>query len=115
MKYGRLLICVETSNGNKFSLVRGLESLASPHGTPIFNELECPLLMLTHTVFTAKSSAISNAISVVHECDDSCEFVMKQRPRTIEREQLCLSSQLEYEHNYIDNYMYYLNVYCMHS
>lgn len=106
MNYGLLLVCVETSSGSKLCLVRGLESLTLPSGTPIYNELECPLLMLTHTIFTAKSSAILNAVSVIHECDNLCKFTMKQWPRTIEREQLCLSSRLEYEHNYTGNYMY---------
>lgn len=115
IKYGLLLLCCKTSNGSKLCVMRGLESILSLHGAPIMNELECPLLTLTHSVFTVKSSAILKAVSVVHACGNSCQFVMKQRTRRIEREDLHLSSRLEYDHDYAGNYMYYLNVYCMNS
>lgn len=96
-------------------MIRGIESVvASPSGNnEILNDLDCPLLMLTRTIFTVKSSAILNAVSVVHECGSTCKFVIKQWPGRIEREQY-LSSRIEYEHDY-GNSLYYLNVYCMNS
>ena len=114
MKYGLLLACCKNSDGNKLCLIRGLEFLSSPQGDPITNECDCPLLMMTHIIFTTKSSAIVNAVSIIHECGDTCKFVTKQWPKNIEREKLYLSSQIEYEHDF-GNSMYYLNIYCTNS
>ena len=46
-------------------------------GTPITNEYDCPLLLMSHIIFTAKPSEILKAVSVVHECGETCRFVNK--------------------------------------
>ena len=115
MKYGLLLVCCKNENGNSLCIVRGLKFLFSQEGDLVTNEFDCPSLMLTRTVFVTKPSTVLKAVSVIHECGarGSCKFAMRQCQRTIEREQLYLSSRVEYEHDYCTNRMYYLNVYCM--
>lgn len=108
------MACCESRDGSKLCVIRGLESHVSPQGDPIVNELDCPSLMLTHTVFTAKSSCILKSVSVIHECGTTCKFTSAQFPRVIEREQLHLSARLEFIHD-CRNYAYYLNVFCMNS
>ena len=112
MKYGILLACCKKPDGCCVCLVRGFECYTSPLGDPILNELECPLLTLTRTIFAVKTKAVKRAVSIVHECTTTCQFVTKMCPRKIEREQV-LFSRLEYEHDYAQNYMYCLNIYAM--
>ena len=110
-------MCCKTESGNALCIARGLKFLFSQEGDPIMNELGCPSLVLTRTVFAIKSSAILKAVSVIHECSarGSCKFAMRRFPRNIERSQLYLSPRMEYEHDYCRNHVYYLNVYCMNS
>lgn len=111
MQYGILLVCCKTVDGKTACVLRGLEAVMAPSGEPITNEVECPLLLLTQTIFLAAPSMISNSVSVVHECDKNCTFTTKQASRRIERESVS-RSKLEYEHSF-SNSMYCLNVYCM--
>ena len=46
------------------------------------NEYDCSLLILSHVIFTVKSSKIVKSVSVVHECSKTCKFVT---PRNVER------------------------------
>ncbi len=78
----------------------------SPLSDFITNELDCPLLTMTDNIFILESVAIGNAVSIIHECSNSCKFVSQQCPRNIEREQ-CLTSQIEFQHDY-SNSMYFL-------
>ena len=80
--------------------------------TPATDELGCPLLYLTDTIFIVKTSAVLNAVSVVHKCESSCQFVSRLCPRNVERENIS-TYRLEYEHDYCGNYNYCLNVFCM--
>ena len=41
---------------------------------PVLNEYECPLLAITKRIFSADCSQIKQAVSIVHECSDSCTF-----------------------------------------
>ena len=77
MRYGVLLVCCKTSHGSIICVICGLEPVLTLQGDSI-NELACPLLMLTGTVFTAKSSMTVGAVSIVHECGNSCKFVNKE-------------------------------------
>ena len=115
MKYGLLVACCRSCHGSSVCVIRGLESHVSPQGDLIVNELDCPALMLTHTVFTVQPSSIEKSVSIIHECGNTCKFTSKQSPRVIEREQLYLSSRLEFVHDFGVNYAYYLNVYCINS
>ena len=81
-------------------------------GTPITNEYDCPLLLMSHIIFTAKPSEILKAVSVVHECGETCRFVNKETPRNVERENISLA-RVEYEHDFSTNFMYCLNIFCI--
>lgn len=84
----------------------------SPLGEEAVDELDCPLLKLTHKVFLRRPSSILKAVSVVHKCSASCKFTMKQISRHVERETVN-ASRIEYEHDSIGSLLYCLNVYCM--
>ena len=60
-------------------------------GTPI-TEYDCPLLLMSHIIFVAKPSEILKAVSVVHECGETCRFVNKETPRNVERENISLAT-----------------------
>ena len=105
MKYGILLACCSCADGRAICVVRGLETLLSPLGDPITNEYDCPLLSLTHTIFTAITSEILNTVSVIHEGTGTCQFITKECPRNVEREEVSLS-RLEYVHDFCRNFMY---------
>jgi len=110
--YGLLLVCCKPVGGNAVCVVRGLESLASPVGY-ITNKIECPLLLLSRTIFSTRTSSVLEAISVVHECTATCQFVTMQVPQNMERESRYIS-RLEYKHDFT-NLMYCLNSYCIAS
>ena len=57
-------------------VVRGLQCLESA-GIQITNDIDCPLLLLSKTVFTTRSTSILRAVSIVHECSGTCVFVNK--------------------------------------
>ena len=86
--------------------------MVSPHGNPITNECDCPLLLLSHEIFTTRALEVLKAVSVVHECGETCRFVDKETPRNVERENISLS-RLEYEHDFSSNLMYCLNIFCI--
>ena len=112
MKYGFLLACCKTTDGRCVCILRGLEAMVSPLGTAVTNEYDCPLLMLSNTVFTVKATEVLKDVSVVHECTESCQFVERAVPRNVEREDVSVS-RLEFEHDFDSNIMYCLNIFCM--
>ncbi len=81
------------------------------HHDFITNELDCPLLTMADNIFILESFAIGNAVSIIHECSNSCKFVSKQWPRNIEREQ-CLTSQIEFQHDYSNSMYFFKWVLC---
>lgn len=113
MKYGLLLLCCKTADGRVVCLLQGFETLESPLGEPFVNEHDCPLLSLTRTVITVPAFHVKKAVSVVHECTETCCFVNTVQHRNVEREQIS-QSNLVYKHDF-HNCMYSLNVYCMSS
>ena len=92
--------------------MRGLQSFQAPSGEPITNEIDCPLLTLSRSVFTTRASSVFKRVSIVHECSGTCQFVSKAVPRNIERERVSVA-RIEYEHDFSSNLVYCLNVYCM--
>lgn len=114
MKYGQLMTCFRTIDGRMACLIRGLEAMVSPLGPPILNEFDCPLLSLSHTIFTVNSTGIKKAVSVVHNCTDTCRFIDVNCFRHVEREDVTIK-RLEYKHDYSGNLMFCLNIYCMYT
>ena len=78
---------------------------------PVLNEYECPLLTLSTTVVFVHSTAISTAISVMHQCSDTCSFVRTSCFENRERESVS-TNKLVFQHDWSNN-LYCLNVYCM--
>ena len=111
-RYGILLACCKAVDGRAACIVRALEEVQTPLGVPIMNEFDCPLLSLTHTIFTVKSLEIVKAVSVIHECTESCQFIDKESARSVEREDVTFS-RIEFQHDFIGNNMFCLNVYCI--
>ncbi len=107
--YGLRLACFKTVDGRTFCILRGLQS---PLGEDITNDIDCPLLSLSNVVFATRSSSVMKAVSVVHDCSDTCQFKNKEVPRNIERKPVS-TSRTEFEHDFIGNSMYCLNIYCM--
>ena len=114
MKYGQLLVCVKTADGRLVCIVRGLEAMVSPLGIPITNEFDCPLLCLSRIIFTTTSSDIVKAVSIVHECTETCQFIDTDCSQQVEREDITMT-RLEYKHDFTGNFMFCLNVYCMRT
>ena len=106
------MTCVQTVDGRMACFIRGLEAMVSPLGTSILNEFDCPLLSLSHTIFTVNSTGIKKAVSVVHNCTDTCRFIDMECSRHVEREDVTIK-RLEYKHDYSENLMFCLNIYCM--
>lgn len=83
----------------------------TPGGSPIFNQQECPLAELTDWYEVIPSSSITGAISVFHECGDSCGIANAKRI-IVEREEVTVGSKKTIKHD-LSNNMYCINFYCM--
>ena len=106
------MTCAWTVDGRMSCSICSLKAMVSPLGTPILNEFDCALLSLSHTIFTMNSMGIKKAVSVVHNCTDTCRFIDMDCPRHVERQDVTIK-RLEYKHDFSGNLMFCLNVYCM--
>ena len=91
-------------------LTRQLEYM-DVFGQQITNEFDCPLLSMTNTLYCIPSKSVNHAVSVVHECTNSCTLVTSSVSRIIEHEHI-ESSLIIFKHDFC-NKMYCLNVYCI--
>lgn len=80
-------------------------------GTEITNEWNCPLLELQYRIEVLHSSSVLRAVSIVHQCTNTCTFNRRKALRTVERESIEQES-LTYSHD-VKNMMYCLNIYKM--
>lgn len=78
-------------------VMRGLEYLDSSLGGPT-NEVDCPLFLLSHILFTARATDVLQAVSMVHQCT-TCQFVTMTVPQNS-------IARLEYKHDYAGNLTY---------
>ena len=84
---------------------------------PITDDFECPLLSLTNTVYLvpANSIRIQVAVSIMHQCTNTCKFTETAVNRTIEREQVNVDNRsLVFKHDW-SNDLYCLNIFCMNQ
>lgn len=86
MKYGILLTSFKDIDGSAVCLARELESLTTPLGDVLASELDCPLYYLSRTIFTTQASTVVKAVSMAHECTETCYFDTSEVPRNVERE-----------------------------
>ena len=85
------------STGTDICIVRELHSQTTIHGTPLLNEFDCPLLLLSGILYIFPTSYIHTPVSVVHACSDSCKFT---------------SDISTFEHD-MSNTLFYYNIYCI--
>ena len=64
-------LSVET--GESFCVLQGCDDFVV-NSESVLDEYECPLLGITKRIFSADCSQIKQAVSIVHECSDSCTF-----------------------------------------
>ena len=86
--YGQLVATIKPKSEHTLCLVRGFESFKLSNGQHCFNNVECPLFTVTQTMFTVDSTRIAMAISMPHECQDSCKFKDTQAHNMVEREEV---------------------------
>ena len=68
------------------------------------NEFECPLLMLTKSVVPISPELIFEAVSIVHECGETCKFT-DETTRTVQRETIVENKQrLSYKHDFNNDF-----------
>ena len=91
MNYGLLLADLKPRDGESICLVRGLQSTQSGNG------FDCPVLKMSHIIFSIPSLHIMKSVSVLHECGPTCKFVQKTTNRTVKRAAISCT-KIEYEH-----------------
>ena len=111
MQYGILLATFKRNDGSVHCLVQGFQKLETTDGQAIKNSYDCPLLELSRTIFCTPSSNVRRAVSLVHECSDSCAFLETTAVDNVEREEVSIQSKLLFKHDW-QNYLYCYNVYC---
>ncbi|KAL5460040.1 hypothetical protein EMCRGX_G033453 [Ephydatia muelleri] len=84
-KYALFLTSCQLETGESFCVLQGCDEFVV-NSEPVLNEYECPLLAITKRIFSADCSQIKQAVSIVHECSDSCTFDWGSSSRRIERE-----------------------------
>ncbi|KAL5516745.1 hypothetical protein EMCRGX_G002152 [Ephydatia muelleri] len=70
-KYALFLTSCQLETGESFCVLQGCDEFVV-NSEPVLNEYECPLLAITKRIFSADCSQIKQAVSIVHECSDSC-------------------------------------------
>lgn len=111
--FAELLLCVQSSAGDRMCLVRPMELLLSSQGQRVCNEYDCPLLHAEQKVTVVPASSVNFSVSIVHECGQSCVFSVQPRQRRVERQVIVDCDNLVYQHDFSNN-LFCLNVYCMH-
>ena len=66
--YGELLLCGERDY-SPFCIIREFHDMA------VANEYDCPLLTLSLDLRIIHSNTVTTALSICHECTDSCVFI----------------------------------------
>ena len=93
------------------SLLRELKKIPSDDKSPILNDFEYPLFLLTDHVFDVATSDVVSSVSMVHCCSASCGIIEDEVPCTLERE-VVQSNEPVFRHDFIKNF-YGLNIYSL--
>ena len=102
-----------STGDSDYCMVRTLQCM-DVLGQQIMNEYDCPLLSMTNLLYCIPSTSVSHAVSVAHECTDSCLFVNSSVEvpfRRVEHESVESSFPL-FKHDFSSK-MYRRNVYCI--
>ena len=115
-QFGHLKLCIQTAEKSNYFVVQHFHQ-ASPNtyeatNTAALNDRGCPILFLSSIFRCMLSKAIISPVSIVHECDSTCSLQIRQKRTLIEREQLEVN-RLSIVHDYKNNTMFLLNIYCL--
>ena len=83
------------------------------NGQSLVNNYDCPLLFLLFQTVTIIPPAVQAAVSVMHECTNSCYFNKQNTCRHIEREDIDII-HFSYIYDW-SNPFHFLNIYCMNQ
>ena len=109
MKVGKLASCIkELSTGGSFCIVEMMEQFFCA-GARLLTELECPLAEFSGRFELISSEKIRGAVSVIHECTNSCTTANTSNHITIEREKVPYMGKVV-SHDFINN-LYSINLY----
>jgi len=101
---------MDKDSGTSVCLIRVFDA-AEYQDQAILNEFDCPLLTLSDQVIAVPPSHVMSAVSVCHECTDSCVF-KKSGSRRVERETVEATNRLSYKHDWLNRW-FSLNIFCM--
>ena len=65
-----------------------------------FNEVDCPLLVLTKDIYFVSPFDLLSPVSIIHECSESCKFVYDDSFRMVERESVKVSNRCVFFHDW---------------
>ena len=100
VQYGILLATFKRNDGSGHCLVHGFHKLETTDGQAFKNPYVCPLLELSPTIFCTPSNNVRRAVSLVHECSDSCVFLETTAMDNVEREEVSIQSKLLFKHDW---------------
>ena len=113
VEYGQLSACfIETKQLGEYCILQRYERvLCGARDEQLTNEKECLLLFRTKALAVIPATSICTAVSIVHECGQSCSFQQGQKSWTAERESITRSGlQLIHDNS---NTLFCVNIYCM--
>lgn len=111
-QYGHLKACVQLLDGTTHCILQFLH-LLEQNDEPIHNDRDCPLLLLTELFLCIRSERILTPVSIVHACVDGCKLQRSNKRRRVERQEYTELNCLSLCHDYKNNNIYAVNIYCM--
>ena len=79
VEYGHLMACfAQTKELGEYCIIQRYERVLCGD-QQLTNEKECPLLFRVKVLAVIPASAICTAVSIVHECGQSCLFQQRQK------------------------------------
>ena len=115
-EYGQLLGCLlsddQSTTCASICLVHCYERVEAG-GLSILNDRDCPLLFQLQLIAAIPSTAVTGAVSIIHECSARCRYKQGRTAHKAEREEVP-SDSLVYEHDF-NSTEYCLNVYYMNT
>ena len=86
------------SNNLEVCIIRELHpQTAGSERTPLLNEYNCPLLLMTSNLYILSTSRINKPVSIIHVCSDMCRMD---------------TTYSKFEHD-LSNKLYCYNIYCI--
>lgn len=80
-------------------------------GEHIVNEFDCPLMTMSNILYCIPSKWILHAVSIVHECSNTCLYSTTTTSERVEQIDI-QTSKLTLTHDWT-NKIFCFNIYCM--